>query len=120
MRLRFAITVDVDVKGWERDYGVSTENGMLREDVQNYLTSVVLECNDNITSPTKENPVSKASDYSKAALAALPTITQGQVDDLKIETKTERVWLSRLTREDGVAQDHQITVEHLRADGTWS
>lgn len=64
--------------------------------------------------------MSKASDYSKAHLATLPTIRQGQVDDLKIETDTERVWLSRLTREDGVSQDHAITVEHLRDDGTWS
>ena len=64
--------------------------------------------------------MSKASDYSKAALDKLPTLAVGQVDDLKIETDTERVWLSRLTKADGVGQDHQITVEHLHADGTWS
>lgn len=63
--------------------------------------------------------MSKASDYSRAHLASLPTIFQGHDADLKVETATERVWLSRMTKEDG-ATGSGIVVEHLRADGTWS
>jgi hypothetical protein len=44
-------------------------------------------------------------------LDALPTLTQGQADDLKIETDRQRVWLSRCTTLDGEHCDHHVTVE---------
>lgn len=48
------------------------------------------------------------------------TITQGHTDELKIETKTRRVWLSRMTKEDGAPYDNQVTEEVYNAHrGTW-
>jgi hypothetical protein len=47
-RVRVSITVEVDVQGWEQDYGVSGTQE-IREDVRNYLDSVVRECNDNLS-----------------------------------------------------------------------
>lgn len=49
----------------------------------------------------------------------MPTIHQGHTDDLKIETqgggtkdtRATRVWLSRLTVEDGQPYNNQVTVE---------
>lgn len=53
-----------------------------------------------------------------AELDALPTLHQGQADDCKIETDTERVWLSRCTTGDGEPWDNKVTVERLVA-GSW-
>ena len=44
-------------------------------------------------------------------LVQLPTISQGLTDDLKIQTKNKRVWLSRFTVEDGMPYDNQVTEE---------
>jgi len=49
-------------------------------------------------------------------LEAFPTISRAQCDDLKIETPTERVWLSRMTPDDG--EIFQIHHESL-IDGRW-
>jgi hypothetical protein len=62
--------------------------------------------------------MSKASDWSRAHLEALPTLRAGHTDNLKVETLTERVWLSRLTKADGFTGD-PVTVEHLGPDGAW-
>jgi len=70
------------------------------------------------TTSTGEHTMSKASDYSAAHLATLPTLEQGHDADLKIQTDTERVWLSRMSAADG-ATGSPIRVERLRADGTW-
>lgn len=51
--------------------------------------------------------------YTLKQIEALPTIKQGHTDDLKIETKDMRIWLSRLTKEDGIAFDNQVTIEKL-------
>lgn len=57
--------------------------------------------------------------YTYDELSALPTISQGHTDDLKIDTGNgERVWLSRMTREDGAEWDHAVTVERY-IDGKW-
>lgn len=58
------------------------------------------------------------SGYSLSEIEAMETIHQGQYDDLKIDTGTERVWLSRLTVEDGMPYNNQVTVERL-VDGRW-
>lgn len=60
--------------------------------------------------------MSKVSDYSKAHLRSLPTLVQSYVDDLKMETETERIWISRLTKADGVSEDNKITVEKRGRD----
>lgn len=62
--------------------------------------------------------MSKASDWSRADLAQRPTLHQGHHADLKVETPTERVWLSRLLPADG-GLVNGIFVSHKREDGTW-
>lgn len=49
--------------------------------------------------------------YTLAELEALPTISAGQTDDLKIETDTRRVWLARTGVADGEAYDNRVTIE---------
>lgn len=51
-------------------------------------------------------------------LKELPTLAQGQADDLKIESDTERVWLSRCTAADGEPWDNKVTVERY-IGGSW-
>lgn len=51
-------------------------------------------------------------------LEALPVLSQGQADDLHIDTGTERVWLSRTGVADGEPFDNTVTVERL-VDGRW-
>lgn len=55
----------------------------------------------------------KTRGLSLAYLESLPTLSQGQADDLKIKTKDTRVWLSRMTKEDEMPYDNQVTVEKL-------
>lgn len=56
--------------------------------------------------------------YLLGELEALPTLSVGQTSDLKIETDSERIWLSRCSVEDGEPCNHKVTVEELR-DGRW-
>ena len=51
-------------------------------------------------------------------LEALPTLSQGQTCDLKIETERRRVWLSRGGVEDGEPYARTVTVERL-IGGRW-
>lgn len=57
--------------------------------------------------------------YTLAELKNLPTLSVGQADNLKVETETERIWLSRCTVEDGEPYDNKVTVEKFR-DGRWA
>lgn len=58
--------------------------------------------------------------YTLAQLEALPTIKQGHTDDLKIESGNGRVWLSRMTIEDGQPYNNQVTIERFNdAKGRW-
>lgn len=54
--------------------------------------------------------------FTFQAINRLPTIRQGQTDDLKFESTTQRVWLSRLTTEDGQPYDNQVTVERFNGE----
>ena len=56
--------------------------------------------------------------YTAKQLRAMPTRSVGQADDLKVETSTMRVWISRCTVEDGEPFDDKVTVERLR-NGRW-
>lgn len=48
-----------------------------------------------------------------AELEDMPTLSQGQNDDLKIDNfDGERVWLCRSSMADGMPWDHMVTVEH--------
>jgi len=57
--------------------------------------------------------------YTLKQLEGLETISQGQADDLKIEDGNTRVWLSRMTIEDGMPYNNQVAIEKLQ-DGCWS
>lgn len=52
--------------------------------------------------------------YRLSELQALPTISHGQDADLKIETKTRRVWLSRMTVADGMPYNNMVTIEQSK------
>ncbi len=54
--------------------------------------------------------------HTEHELAQLPTLAQGQAADLKIDTGTMRVWLSRCGPEDG--ETRPIQIERLR-NGCW-
>jgi len=60
--------------------------------------------------------------YTKAELSRMPTISQGQFDNLQIEDLRHkppvRVWLSRMRVEDGMPYNNQVTIEHC-VDGRW-
>ena len=56
--------------------------------------------------------------YTLKELEKLQTLSIGQAEDLKIETKAFRVWLSRCTKKDGEPYNNKVTIEqHLR--GRW-
>ena len=58
--------------------------------------------------------------YTAKALTKLPTLSQGQTCDLKIDTGTTRVWLSRCDTLSGMPYDNQVTVElFLPGDSKW-
>ena len=56
--------------------------------------------------------------YSLQQLITLPTIGDSQFDNLKIETETTRVWLSRCGVEDGEPYPNKVTIEE-RINGSW-
>ncbi len=58
--------------------------------------------------------------YTLKELEELKTISQGQADDLKIEDGNMRVCLSRMTIEDGMPYNNQVTVEKLDENGSWN
>lgn len=47
-----------------------------------------------------------------------PTMESGQFDDLVWEDHVNRIWVSRMTRADGAAENKHVTVERL-VDGRW-
>ena len=55
--------------------------------------------------------------YTSAELEAMPTLTTGQADDLKVETADTRWWLSRLSIEDG--ETHRVYLER-NIEGRWT
>lgn len=59
--------------------------------------------------------------YTAIELNKLPTISESQADDLKIEKKGKyRIWLSRMTKEDGMPYDNQVTEEKFDSkSGSW-
>lgn len=57
-------------------------------------------------------------EMSLSELRELPTITEGQIRSLKMESDSERVWLSRGTVEDGEPWNNLVSVERLFG-GSW-
>lgn len=56
--------------------------------------------------------------YRASSLRKLPTLATGQADNLKVDDGEIRVWLSRMTKADGMPYNGQVTVERL-TDGRW-
>ena len=59
--------------------------------------------------------------YTAKELEKMPTISEGQADDLKVEKKSKyRIWLSRMTIEDGMPYNNQVTEEKFDSkSGSW-
>ncbi len=55
-------------------------------------------------------PIPKFS-YSLESLHALPTLAEGQADNLKFDQDGYRVWLSRCTVENGEPFNNAVTIE---------
>lgn len=60
----------------------------------------------------------KRMKYTLSELQNMPTISQGYFDNLKIETSTIKVWLSRMTTADGAEYNNGVTIEKL-VKGVW-
>lgn len=59
-------------------------------------------------------------DIPLKVLSNLPTLEQGHTDDLKYQNKMFKVWLSRMTVEDGMKYNNGVTVEYLNnIDYSW-
>lgn len=54
--------------------------------------------------------------YTLAELEDMPTLSLGQTDDLKAENEDTRIWLSRLSTEDGEPYNNKVTIERLEED----
>ena len=56
--------------------------------------------------------------FTTEELEDMETLSQGHFDNLKVNTKDVKVWLSRCTVEDGEPYNNKVTVENL-IDGRW-
>lgn len=63
-------------------------------------------------------PGYKLERFTLSALQAMPTLDSGHFDNLKIDGPYTRVWLSHMTKADGMKYDNQVTVQRLK-DGVW-
>ena len=67
-----------------------------------------------------QEAIHKTMWYTIEDMQGFPTISQGHMDDLKVELWVYgvkvRIWLSRMTVEDGMPYNNQVTVEYLDAD----
>lgn len=76
-------------------------------------------------------PVAQSGEYAAwlidwRVLEEMPTLSEGQADDCKIDTtgipgrRAQRVWLSRMSRVDGEHCDHHVSVETFDpGSGAW-
>lgn len=56
--------------------------------------------------------------FTLKEIKALPTIRSSHFDNLKIDTGSDRIWISRMTIQDGMPYNNQITHEKL-IRGNW-
>lgn len=59
----------------------------------------------------------KYNKFTLKELENMETISQGHTDDLKYESDSIRIWLSRMTTEDGMPYNNQVTVEFYNPKG---
>ena len=55
--------------------------------------------------------------FTLAQLETIPVISEGHMDNLLIDTGKTRVWLARMTKEDGAKYDNAVTVEVRQPPG---
>lgn len=73
----------------------------------------------NARNPPKTRPLSDSLGDLKR-IVKMPTISHGQYDDLKYDDGKFRVWVSRMTVQDGAPCDNEITYECLDEEkGRW-
>lgn len=68
----------------------------------------------NATTRYMKGAVCPGEVYTLAELEAMLTLKQGQADDLKMDLGDTRIWLSRMTKEDGEPCDNKVTIEEYR------
>lgn len=56
--------------------------------------------------------------FSVAEIKRMPTLESGHMDNLIAQTPGTRIWVSRMTTEDGMPYNNQVTVEAL-SKGSW-
>lgn len=56
--------------------------------------------------------------FTLKEICAMPTLRSGHFDNLVFESENKRVWISRMTVEDGMEYNNQVTVEKL-VDTGW-
>lgn len=56
--------------------------------------------------------------YTLEELENIPTLSESQDADLKIEYTNTRIWLSRMTVSDGAEYDNKVEIEK-QIDGSW-
>lgn len=106
------------------DAAEEVSNPMLKDVLDGALSDVdwaeiaksFIERAGEVTKTSTKKVVSRK--YKGQELYDMPTISQGHTDNLKIQTPDTKVWLSRMTKEDGMPYDNQVTVEKL-VDGNW-
>jgi len=57
--------------------------------------------------------------YNYIDLLEMTTLESGNFTDLKYDDGINRVWLSRMTKEDGEPFDHTAYVEEKSSDNLW-
>jgi len=55
--------------------------------------------------------------YTLEELENMPTLHQGHCDNVKYDDGKTRVLLSRMTIEDGMEYNNQVTIEKLKREG---
>lgn len=63
--------------------------------------------------------VAEMSKYSLYELERMDTIYSGKFADMKLDNGEERVWLSRMTKEEGAKCNNKVTVEVFKG-GIWT
>lgn len=103
----------------------STENqafkDLRRTGYMEKLTKSKLEISDtqmSLANKQRKSDMELKNRYTAQELHDLPTLEQGHFSNLKLVSPNRRIWLSRLTKEDGQQFDHAVE-EELLVDGNW-
>lgn len=110
---RFVRSLDKLAKRLHRDRFYLESSQLCR------IRDQVLQVQAEVYDMFSEQGAEKHYNYSLRQLESMPTLSQSQADDLKIDDGKYRVWLSRADETDGMPYHSMVTVEALQ-DGRWS